>query len=236
MKLFKTKNTDCRSEPIGRGIHGRKTRPLNQTNQNGRSMVEMLGVLAIIGVLSIGGIAGYRYAMQQIGFNEMLYLTDRFILATVTEGNSNYSIFQEAKDAGGSISTVESAKVLSDLGQYLCKNYFGEKYCQTVSTELGANNRRYGYVLSGNKWWFVNPKNLFGGAINFGPITHEQCHQMVDLIFSKYPDNVSYCGYHHWQPSSGTQEEKCRAMCDDACHPNYIGVTFAFKPSLKTTE
>ena len=29
----------------------------------GRSMVEMLGVLAIIGVLSVGGIAGYRYAM-----------------------------------------------------------------------------------------------------------------------------------------------------------------------------
>ena len=28
-------------------------------NQNGRSMIEMLGVLAIIGVLSVGGIAGY---------------------------------------------------------------------------------------------------------------------------------------------------------------------------------
>ena len=29
------------------------------TTESGRSMVEMLGVLAIIGVLSIGGIAGY---------------------------------------------------------------------------------------------------------------------------------------------------------------------------------
>ena len=28
--------------------------------ESGRSMVEMLGVLAIIGVLSIGGIAGYK--------------------------------------------------------------------------------------------------------------------------------------------------------------------------------
>ena len=33
--------------------------------QSGRSMVEMLGVLAIIGVLSIGGIAGYSYAMRR---------------------------------------------------------------------------------------------------------------------------------------------------------------------------
>lgn len=32
--------------------------------ENGRSMVEMLGVLAVIGVLSIGGIWGYTYAMN----------------------------------------------------------------------------------------------------------------------------------------------------------------------------
>lgn len=30
----------------------------------GRSMTEMLGVLAIIGVLSIGGVAAYRKAMD----------------------------------------------------------------------------------------------------------------------------------------------------------------------------
>ena len=34
-------------------------------NQNGRSMVEMLGVLAIIGVLSVGGISGYSKAMAK---------------------------------------------------------------------------------------------------------------------------------------------------------------------------
>jgi len=32
--------------------------------QKGRSMIEMLGVLAIVGVLSAGGIAGYSMAMQ----------------------------------------------------------------------------------------------------------------------------------------------------------------------------
>lgn len=34
-----------------------------KNNQSGRSMVEMLGVLAIIGVLSAGGLAGYSKAM-----------------------------------------------------------------------------------------------------------------------------------------------------------------------------
>ena len=43
---------------------------LNQ--ESGRSMVEMLGVLAIIGVLSIGGIAGYTMAMERYKANEVI--------------------------------------------------------------------------------------------------------------------------------------------------------------------
>ncbi len=38
---------------------------LNRNDQSGRSMVEMLGVLAIIGVLSVGGISGYSKAMAK---------------------------------------------------------------------------------------------------------------------------------------------------------------------------
>ena len=41
-------------------------------NESGRSMVEMLGVLAIIGVLSVGGIAGYRMAMNKYKANELI--------------------------------------------------------------------------------------------------------------------------------------------------------------------
>ena len=38
--------------------------------ENGRSMVEMLGVLAIIGVLSVGAIAGYSKAMMKYKLNK----------------------------------------------------------------------------------------------------------------------------------------------------------------------
>ena len=41
-------------------------------NQLGRSMIEMLGVLAIIGVLSVGGIAGYSKAMEQFKINKTI--------------------------------------------------------------------------------------------------------------------------------------------------------------------
>ena len=41
-------------------------------NESGRSMVEMLGVLAIIGVLSIGGITGYSTAMRKYQANQII--------------------------------------------------------------------------------------------------------------------------------------------------------------------
>ena len=40
--------------------------------ENGRSMVEMLGVLAIIGVLSVGAIAGYSKAMMKYKLNKQI--------------------------------------------------------------------------------------------------------------------------------------------------------------------
>ena len=41
-------------------------------NEQGRSMIEMLGVLAIVGVLSVGGIAGYSKAMNKFKTNKLI--------------------------------------------------------------------------------------------------------------------------------------------------------------------
>ena len=45
---------------------------MTNSNQSGRSMIEMLGVLAIIGVLSVGGIAGYSKAMTKYRINKTI--------------------------------------------------------------------------------------------------------------------------------------------------------------------
>ncbi len=44
----------------------------DKAGESGRSMVEMLGTLAIMGVLSVGGVAGYRYAMDKFNANTIL--------------------------------------------------------------------------------------------------------------------------------------------------------------------
>lgn len=46
--------------------------PVFGNNQQGRSMIEMLGVLAVVGMLSVGGIAGYAKAMEKYRTNELV--------------------------------------------------------------------------------------------------------------------------------------------------------------------
>ena len=45
---------------------------MSKKSQIGRSMIEMLGVLAIIAVLSVGGIAGYSKAMEKFKINKAI--------------------------------------------------------------------------------------------------------------------------------------------------------------------
>ena len=60
---------------------------MNNTNESGRSMVEMLGVLAIIGVLSVMGIAGYTQAMKKYRANEAAQEITMGAMLCGTSGN-----------------------------------------------------------------------------------------------------------------------------------------------------
>ncbi len=60
----------------------------NLQNESGRSMVEMLGVLAIIGVLSVGGIAGYTTAMRSHRANEIVNACSLLYVVANTKNES----------------------------------------------------------------------------------------------------------------------------------------------------
>ena len=76
-KLFKglslSANPDFASKP--------QTNLRLPNNNSGRSMIEMLGVLAIIAVLTVGGIAGYSKAMTQFKVNKIIAETNQLIAA-----------------------------------------------------------------------------------------------------------------------------------------------------------
>ena len=69
-------------------------------NERGRSMVEMLGVLAIIGVLSVGGISAYSTAMEKHKANEIIYAVSQMAMVASSEQsqkNSPLSLFKDIK-------------------------------------------------------------------------------------------------------------------------------------------
>ncbi len=70
-----------------------------KNNQNGRSMVEMLGVLAIIGVLSAGGLAGYSKAMFKHKLNSTMDQVTMLVtnIRTMYGSQSNYAGLSELK-------------------------------------------------------------------------------------------------------------------------------------------
>ena len=65
-----------------------------QIAQSGRSMIEMLGVLAIIGVLSIGGIAGYRRAINKYRANEIMRTASMMVVMMQTDFSDEGSCIQ----------------------------------------------------------------------------------------------------------------------------------------------
>ena len=71
-----------------------------RTDQFGRSMVEMLGVLAIIGVLSVGSIAGYQKAITKHRLNKQaenfnLLLSNALQLSVSLNKSSSYVFYNE---------------------------------------------------------------------------------------------------------------------------------------------
>lgn len=74
--------------------------------QAGRSMIEMLGVLAIAGVLSVGALVGYSMAMANYKANQAIEEIEKIIMGTQSlyENKNNYD--------GISKSILQSAEVM----------------------------------------------------------------------------------------------------------------------------
>ncbi len=73
----------------------------NIAEQSGRSMIEMLGVLAIVGVLSVAAIAGYNKAMSKYKINKLVDQVNIINnnLKTFYAGESEYKGINSIEDA-----------------------------------------------------------------------------------------------------------------------------------------
>lgn len=134
---------------------------IQRKEQSGRSMVEMLGVLAIIGVLSVGGIAGYRYAMTRIEVNNILEAF-RFIhmatFAAYHKPNSFTSCcsFDSVGLEGDYMSGCDQngadwrAQQRDEIKSYLPASYCATEvvgYCMLEGHEWSDRNKKLGWKV-----------------------------------------------------------------------------------------
>ena len=82
-------------------------------NNKGRSIVEMLGVLAIIGVLSVGALAGYSKAMLQHKFNRQTEQINTIVSALL----KNYDGLVQIPVTSDQTSFVSYLKSMGEIPQ-----------------------------------------------------------------------------------------------------------------------
>ena len=121
----------------------RKGDKMKKTAENGRSMVEMLGVLAIAGVLSIGGIIGYKQAMEKQQSNALMFAAEQYAGIIFTGkgalndqyGNPKIPTADELNLNPLKIGISVTNNYLRDTGVKLRLSFFNANLCR-ISAEL----------------------------------------------------------------------------------------------------
>ena len=124
---------------------------LYKSEQSGRSMVEMLGVLAIIGVLSVGGIAGYSKAMAKFKTSKALDQVSITVanVRTLYSGQPNYSGLTTAIAIQMGAIGAEMLSGQSPTSASTAYNAFNGSVTISATTVSGRKNAGFELVFSG---------------------------------------------------------------------------------------
>lgn len=109
----------------------------NIKQENGRSMVEMLGVLAIIGVLSIGGIAGYTMAMNRYRANEIIDAAFKLSVVVQTAKGGAGDATLTIKDVGFTDTKLHNATFTPQVNGEVAVNGTSDGVTNALKSILG---------------------------------------------------------------------------------------------------
>lgn len=118
-------------------------------NELGRSMVEMLGVLAIIGILSVAGVGGYSLAMNRYRANQIFDIASRIKSSTTGGGISSatdkYGQTILKADMHGVVCITWGADLSQDVKDLFREQVARYKKVRESASELCINmNKRVG--------------------------------------------------------------------------------------------
>lgn len=140
---------------------------LVRKNDSGRSIVEMLGVLAIMGVITVMGISGYSQAIGKINRNNAVEQVTK--LAQEVRG-----MFSGRASYNETDSATESYTIAGDDSAIFNKM----KY--KLTTPYGGNYKVTSYGTAGN-----NP----GFIIEFGNVPQDDCLYFTTMAWTDVMTN-----------------------------------------------
>ena len=145
-------------------------------NEFGRSMVEMLGVLAIMGVVGLTGIKMYTVAMNYIKMNELKSWLTRMELAFYE------TCFYKDNAACGAAGGVQYAQSRT----ILCASTFGgADFCDTTNAAAYATLK----IIPNIQWTSRASKTAW--TVYFKNLSESQCEQFFNM---ELPKNVAVVG------------------------------------------
>ena len=183
----------------------------NFKSQSGRSMVEMLGTLAIIGVLSIGGIAGYSYAVDKYHANQIMNDVNLRAIDLIAQSNrggdftldewptktsADYDIGLEVDE---STNTTEGGIYVKDVAKRICEIIADDLLPADVELVIDGEEYTSGNCGETNKMVFYYDEISNGEGEKF-----ENCEGMIiNDVCTPCPESTTW------------SEEQKACLCSD---------------------
>ena len=126
-----------KSRGEGFGLLRRYT-PRNDICSAGRSMIEMLGVLAIVGVLSVGGIAGYSKAMEKFKINKLINEYN-MLIAGLVEHKSEFPLVGDDPNGHYPLSDmIKALNLVPETWKYINSEYLEDSFGNYIKPRSGV--------------------------------------------------------------------------------------------------
>lgn len=103
-------------------------------SQLGRSMIEMLGVLAIIAVLSVGGIAGYSKAMMKWKINKMIEDYTMLMTGLMEYQESLFKTYTRDYENRGLAQFIMDAKLVPETWKLVNQQFIADSLGNKINT------------------------------------------------------------------------------------------------------
>jgi Tfp pilus assembly protein PilE len=191
--------------------------------QSGRSMIEMLGVLAVIGVLSVGGIAGYSKAMMKFKINKTVDLVAQMAANTRTLFSS------QGTYEGLNENIVKKAKLAPEEifnGGYHSKAYFEITERSGGNSGTNMSNPFGGGVYIGYAFRKSSGTNEYkkGFAIGISGVPEDACIELATLDWGSTSSGLTSVAVNAW---SGYYMDYCPSSGNIVCSGEVMQVATA---------